>query len=258
MAETNQFAPRKRSLLFRKYPETKYTVQDVEENVRNIMVRAEIAQVVRDNARLFYTYDMQDGDTPEMIAHKYYDDISLHWIVLMTNLQEDGRFGFGMNYNTFVNFMKAKYPGITMNTNSFSGDIATGSKIFNDTSEGVVVEWNPSVGRIIIEETKGKFEKGGQAETIIIRDNETLTGNLQFGQYRTSTERAIHHYENTTTGDILDYAQFTDVPVNERREVSNLVYEQELNLSKRAVRLIKPEFVPSIVTEMTSILKKSS
>lgn len=255
---TNQFAPRKRSLLFRKYPETKYTVQDVEENVRNIMVRAEIAQVVRDNARLFYSYDMQDGDTPEMIAHKYYDDISLHWIVLMTNLQEDGRFGFGMNYNTFVNFMKSKYPGITMNANSFSGDIATGSKIFNDTSEGVVIEWNPSVGRIIIEETKGKFEKGGQAETVLIRNNETLTGNLQFGQYRTATQRAIHHYENTTTGDKLDYAQFTDVPVNERREVSNLVYEQELNLSKRAVRLIKPEFVSSIVTEMTSILKKSS
>lgn len=254
---TNQFAPRKRSLLFSKYPEVKYTVQDVEENVRNIMVRAEIAQVVRENARLFYTYDMQDGDTPEMIAHKYYDDISLHWVVLMTNLQADGRFGFGMNYNTFVNFIKSKYPGITMNANSFSGDIVVGSKIYNDTAEGVVLDWNPSVGRVVIRETVGKFEKGGQAETIIIRNDDTLTGNLQFGQTRIATDRAIHHYENTTTGDILDYAQFTDVHVDERREVSNLVYEQELNLSKRAIKLIKPTFISSIVTEMTSILKKS-
>lgn len=252
---TTQFQPKKRSLLFRKYPEVKYTVQDIEESCRDIMVRAQIAEVVRDNARLFYSYDMQDGDTPEMIAHKYYDDVSLHWIVLMTNLQPDGRFGFGMNYQTFVNYLKAKYPGVTMNTNNFSGDIVRGAKIFNDTAEGVVFDWNPSVGRIVIEETDGSFAKGGQAETIIIRNDEVLTGQMQFGQYRTATDRAIHHYENTSTGDILDYAQFVETPVDERREVSNLTYEQELNLEKRAVRLIKPQFVNSIVEEMTNILK---
>lgn len=251
---TNQFAPRKRSLFFRKYPEIKYTVQDVEESVRNIFVRAEIAEVVRENARLFYSYDLQDGDTPEMIAHKYYDDVSLHWVVLMTNLQDDGRFGFGMNYSTFVNYLKAKYPGITMNANSFSGDIVPGARIYNDDAEGTVLNWDPSTSKIIIQEVSGSFAKGGQAETIIIRKNETLTGQLQFGQYRTATDRATHHYENTTTGDILDYAQFVEVPVDERREVSNLVYEQELNLERRGIRLIKPEFVQSIVTQMTKIL----
>ena len=32
-----------------------------------------------------YDYDVQDGETPEMIAHKYYDDPELHLTIMIAN-----------------------------------------------------------------------------------------------------------------------------------------------------------------------------
>lgn len=34
---------------------------------------------------LFYAYAIQDGDSPEIIAHKYYGDVSYHWVVCILN-----------------------------------------------------------------------------------------------------------------------------------------------------------------------------
>ena len=33
----------------------------------------------------FDYYDVQDGDAPEIIAHKYYGDPELHWTILIVN-----------------------------------------------------------------------------------------------------------------------------------------------------------------------------
>lgn len=251
--------PKKRSLLFRKYPNTDYTLFGNTESVKNILIRAKIKDIVLQNARIFYEYDMADGDTAEMIAHKYYDDVNLHWIVLMTNLHLDGRFDIGVNYETFQKFLINKYPGIVLNTNNFSGDIAIGSTITGNVSgaKGEVVDWNPSTGRIAIVETSGDFQKGESADTIMIRGDDVLEGQMQFGQYKIAHTHATHHYENTITGDLLDVEQFFETPVSDRREVSNIVYEQELNQVKRKIRLIKPEYVQSIVDEMTTVLKQN-
>ena len=40
---------------------------------------------VKENILGFDYYDVKDGETPEMIAHKYYGDVNLHWIVLIAN-----------------------------------------------------------------------------------------------------------------------------------------------------------------------------
>ena len=33
----------------------------------------------------FDYYDVKDGETPEMIAYKYYDDVELHWTIFLVN-----------------------------------------------------------------------------------------------------------------------------------------------------------------------------
>ena len=40
----------------------------------NLMLRSEIVPTLLNNPLLFYNYDIQDGDTPESIANKYYGD----------------------------------------------------------------------------------------------------------------------------------------------------------------------------------------
>jgi len=247
----------KKNRFFLKYPQVQYNLQGQKKVLTNIMVRNKIKEILRDDGRIFYGYDLQEGDTPEMIADKYYDDAGLHWIVMMMNTTPDGRWDVGMDYQTFSNYVNEKYKGVTLNTNSFSGDIKVSAKIVGVTSgaEGIVLQWNPSTGRIGIDQTKGSFEKGEQANTVMISsDGTTLEGSMQFGQYKIATLKATHHYEDTVRGVEVDYNQWLSIPADERREVSNIVYEEELNNKNRTIRLLKPIHVAQVVDELKDLL----
>ena len=53
--------------------------------VTNLLRRVKLRAKVKANTMLFDTYDVKDGETPEMIADKLYDSTELHWVVLMVN-----------------------------------------------------------------------------------------------------------------------------------------------------------------------------
>ena len=53
--------------------------------VTNLLKRVGLRAKVKTNAALFDTYDVQEGQTPEMIAHKLYGDPNLHWIIMYVN-----------------------------------------------------------------------------------------------------------------------------------------------------------------------------
>ena len=54
-------------------------------DVKNLMRRVAFRSKVRTNTLMFDTYDVKEGETPESIADKLYDDPELHWVVLMVN-----------------------------------------------------------------------------------------------------------------------------------------------------------------------------
>ena len=51
----------------------------------NIMARASVIPSLLTNPLVYYEYDIQDGDTPEIVAQKYYGDSYAYWVVLYTN-----------------------------------------------------------------------------------------------------------------------------------------------------------------------------
>jgi hypothetical protein len=51
----------------------------------NIMNRVEIIPTLLKNPLLFYHYDIQDSDRPDIVADKYYNDSYLYWLVLFAN-----------------------------------------------------------------------------------------------------------------------------------------------------------------------------
>ena len=56
-------------------------LKDVTNLLRRVVVRAK----VKENVTVFDTYDVHDGETPEMIAHKLYGDVNRHWVILLFN-----------------------------------------------------------------------------------------------------------------------------------------------------------------------------
>jgi hypothetical protein len=75
----------------------------------DLTTRIKIRDKYLDNDDLYYLYEMQDGDTPEIIASKYYGSAELHWIVLITNNIFDKDFDIPMPYGVFRKYIDDKY-----------------------------------------------------------------------------------------------------------------------------------------------------
>ena len=78
-------------------------------NVTNLLRRVAIRSKVKTNAALFDTYDVKNGETPEIIADKFYDDPELHWVIMLVNNVTDRYHEWPMNEQQFSTFVNEKY-----------------------------------------------------------------------------------------------------------------------------------------------------
>ena len=77
--------------------------------MKDILSRVKLIAKVKENILGFDYYDVQDGETPEMIAHKYYGDVNLHWTILVANDIVDYYSDWPMSVQKFEQFVKEKY-----------------------------------------------------------------------------------------------------------------------------------------------------
>lgn len=76
----------------------------------NIMARASILPEILKSPMLYYQYYVQDLDTPEIIAHKYYGDSYRYWIVLFANQLLDPQWNWPLSSRDFNRYIQSKYP----------------------------------------------------------------------------------------------------------------------------------------------------
>ena len=77
--------------------------------MKDILSRVKMIPKVKDNILGFDYYDVKDGETPEMIAHKYYGDVNLHWSILIANDIVDYYEDWPMSVQRFEQFVADKY-----------------------------------------------------------------------------------------------------------------------------------------------------
>ena len=80
--------------------------------VTNLLKRVALRTKVRTNTLLYDTYDVKEGETPEMIADKLYDNPELHWVILYINNITDRYHQWPMNFGQFNAFIDDKYTDI--------------------------------------------------------------------------------------------------------------------------------------------------
>lgn len=77
--------------------------------VTNLLKRVAVRSKVKTNVMMFDTYDVKEGETPEIIADILYGDAELHWIILLMNNVTDRYHQWPMNNNQFLSYMHDKY-----------------------------------------------------------------------------------------------------------------------------------------------------
>ena len=80
--------------------------------VTNLLRRVAIRSKVRTNTMLFDTYDVKEGETPEMLADKLYGSSEYHWIILYCNNVTDRYHQWPKNQNQFLAYINDKYSDI--------------------------------------------------------------------------------------------------------------------------------------------------
>ena len=101
-------------MFFSKFPYIVYdSVGDGEfKIVTNLLRRVAIRSKVRANTMFFDTYDVKEGETPEMVAHKLYGDPELHWVVLLVNNVTERYHQWPKNTNQFLAYINDKYSNV--------------------------------------------------------------------------------------------------------------------------------------------------
>ena len=211
---------------FNYFPKTFYSNNNSTtglDTVTNIISRFTFEQTLKDNSSAFYKYSVQDSDTPEIIAYKYYGSSERHWVVLLFNDIIDPQFDWPLRYDAFINFVDEKYT-------------ANGAA---NTTVQTGLAWAMSMNNV-------------QAYYKIVTktdiDNISLVEKIQ-------VDANVYANVASTTQvfTLADGATITQIITKEKKTYYD--YEMEENESKREIRLIKNEFIPQIEKEFKKVIK---
>jgi len=116
------------AFLFRPYPTISYRVPGTKKNIlaTDITRRFSVANFIRNAKVTFDEYTVQEGERPDMIAHGYYDDSTLDWLVLLTNEIQDPYYEWPLSYEQLQTMVLQKYRGRGTN----GSDTATLSYVY--------------------------------------------------------------------------------------------------------------------------------
>ena len=107
--------------------------------VTDLLRRVALRSKVRSNVLVFDTYDVKEGETPEMLADKLYNDPELHWVILLINDITDRYHQWPMNNNQFIAYLNDKYSNVDAThhyeISQVSGDTTIKINIGTDNTE---------------------------------------------------------------------------------------------------------------------------
>lgn len=83
------------------------------ERVTDISFRFSLIKEVLDNTSAYYEYVIRDGETPEILADRVYDNPESYWMILYANNIYDPQYDWPLNDDAFEKFIINKYGSIS-------------------------------------------------------------------------------------------------------------------------------------------------
>ena len=132
-------------------------------DVTNLLRRVGLRAKVKSNTLLYDTYDVKEGETPEIIAHKLYGDAELHWVILLINDITDRYHQWPMSGGQFLDYINDKYSNPDAihhyETTQTSGDTKVKVEVFNEVDDDAYTGLTPITNREFEEQEQDKRRK---------------------------------------------------------------------------------------------------
>jgi hypothetical protein len=203
---------------FNYFPKTFYKSEDMSlDAVTNITSRVDILKKVRENSNLWTEYSVNEGDTPEIIASRVYNDPEKHWIILMLNNIVDPMFDWPLQQGQLIKFMDKKYEASANGT-------MTGTRWAQQNVH--------SYYKIV---TKTSLDAGSFTKE---------TTEIDLTAYTTLVPSEFDYKLNDGT----------NIRVNTSKTTKTYYeYENDVNDDKRIIKILKSEMIPLVNQEIKDI-----
>ena len=99
---------------FRPFPLIRY---DVKKNklpllLTNVTARNKIRDILKNKVAIYYDYIVKDGDRPDNIAFKYYEDETLDWLIYLVNDIIDPYYDWPLDQDAFNKYIRTLYGSV--------------------------------------------------------------------------------------------------------------------------------------------------
>ena len=102
------------SFFFEPFPKVNYDIKKNGkiENVTNIMLRFKIVDELKKQQSNYFDITVEEGDRPDVVATKVYENPELDWLILMINDIIDPIYDWPMGGRILEDFIRSKYGSI--------------------------------------------------------------------------------------------------------------------------------------------------
>tara|TARA_B100002019_G_scaffold2134_1_gene1700 strand:- start:1479 stop:2012 length:534 start_codon:yes stop_codon:yes gene_type:complete len=132
-------------------------------DVTNLLRRVGLRAKLKSNTFLYDTYNVKEGETPEMIAHKLYGASELHWVILLVNEITDRYHQWPMSGGQFIDYINDKYSNPDAihhyETTQTSGDTKVKIEVFNEVDDDAYTGLTPITNREYEEQEQDRKRK---------------------------------------------------------------------------------------------------
>jgi hypothetical protein len=219
-------------------------ITDITQNVR-------LRKQILENISLYDYYDIEEGETPEIISEKIYGTPYYHWVIMLVNQRYDYIEDFPLSSLELEAFIKRKYGDNMYEVHHYlqNGVITEGAATitfkeyagFEGTFGGF------SVGDIVYNDRTKYKARIDLVQPQITASNVTVSVSMRDGGFKVGD--IIRGLYEDTDGEIVS------VNIGENySSVSNYQYEFDKNESKRRIKIVDPAIIEQLIKEFEDII----
>ncbi len=204
--------------------------------IKNLTSRAKVSEALLSSSVYYQTVTVADGERPDILSKRLYNDERYHWTFLLLNPQIKNIWDdWPMSSSQLIDYCTNKYQYLAADTDDdLNNKFILGETVQGGISGalGTVKEIHVNLGYITIEKTSGTFSVTGETINGLNSQDSAACNFVKSQAY------APHHHRNTS-GVRVNRSNVT-VPY------TMIDYESAIAEQNRQVKVIKAEHINTI------------
>ena len=234
---------------FGNFPEISYKLDDGKiVFIKDFFRKSKIEQEAVNSIIEYDLYELEDGERPDILATKLYNDARLHWLFFLVNDIEN-YFDWHKDNETFERYIEKKYKGkifkfsnttdiVSAPTDVLDHKFLLGEKVTQGDTFGRIIKVSPIEKTICVE--------GGDFVA-----NQEITGAVS--NKKSTPTSIINHRDGTAYFKNSDGIR-TNIQTTGFSGVTFYEDEFDVNEEKRKIKIIQPSIVTSIVNKFEEVM----